>query len=122
MKKSKLPGAARQGVSRFIREHEERLKKASFDRDFLSFHLEQTRFLQHERLVHLLVMLFVMAVFLVFFILYFIYGTYYFLLLFLLCLILAVAYVFHYFKLENTVIKWYFIYNEQKKVPGEKGV
>jgi hypothetical protein len=33
---------------------------------------------------------------------------------FLLCLILSIFYVFHYFKLENTVIRWYFIYNDKK--------
>jgi len=98
------------GMTEFIREHEERLKGASFDKEFLSFHLRQIEFLQHERLVHLLVMLFVIFGFLTFFILYFIFGTYYFLALFVLCLVLSVFYVFHYFKLENTVIKWYFIH------------
>jgi hypothetical protein len=28
---------------------------------------------------------------------------------------LAVGYVIHYYKLENTVIKWYFIYNDHCK-------
>lgn len=96
------------GMTEFIREHEERLKSASFDKDFLSFHLTQIEFLQHERLAHLLVMLFVIFGFLTFFILYFIFGTYYFLALFVLCLVLSLFYVFHYFKLENTVIRWYF--------------
>ncbi|NIM18522.1 MAG: hypothetical protein GTO45_41615, partial [Candidatus Aminicenantes bacterium] len=48
------------GVSEFIKVHENRLAAASFDEDFLSFHLKQIRFLQHERLVHLIVMLFVL--------------------------------------------------------------
>ncbi len=100
-------------VSEFIDIHEDRLKEASFDEKFLEFHLTQVRFLQHERLIHLLVMLFVLFAFLVFFILYFIYATTYFLALFVLCLVLSVFYIFHYFKLENTVIKWYFIYNEK---------
>ncbi|MCP5108127.1 MAG: hypothetical protein GY950_32365 [bacterium] len=102
------------GVTELIKDHEERLKKVSFDEGFLDFHLAQVRFLQHERLVHLLVMLFVMFSFLVFFILYFIYGNFYFLVLFVLCLVMSLFYVFHYFRLENTVIKWYFIYNEKK--------
>lgn len=101
------------GMTEFIEEHNTRLKTAVFDRDFLSFHLEQIRFLQHERLVHLLVMLFVIFGFLVFFILYFIFATFYFLLLFLITLVLSIFYIFHYFKLENTVIAWYFIYNKK---------
>ena len=99
-------------MSEFIKVHEEKMKNASFDHDFLSYHLRQIRFLQHERLVHLLVMLFVMAALLVFFTLFLLFQDMALFGLFLLCLVLSIFYVFHYFKLENTVIKWYFIYNE----------
>lgn len=101
------------GMSEFIGVHEERLANTSFDRDFLSYHLIQVRFLQHERLVHLLVMLFVMAAFLVFFVLFLLFQGMWMFGLFLLCLVLTIFYVFHYFKLENTVIRWYFVYNEK---------
>lgn len=103
------------GVSEFIKEHEQRLKKTSFDEDFLSYHLQQIQFLQHERVVHLIVMLFVMFCFLLFLLLYIFYGGMLILAVFLLCLLLTIFYVFHYFKLENTVIDWYFIYNDQRK-------
>jgi hypothetical protein len=103
------------GMTEFIEEHNARLKTAVFDRDFLSFHLEQIGFLQHERMAHLFVMLFVIFGFLVFFVLYFIYATVYFLSLFVIALVLTVFYVFHYFKLENTVIAWYFIYNDKSQ-------
>jgi hypothetical protein len=103
------------GMTEFIKVHEKKLESASFDNDFLSYHLTQIRFLQHERLVHLLVMLFVMAAFLVFFRLFLIFQDMVIFGLFLLGLVLTIFYVFHYFKLENTVIKWYFIYNEKKK-------
>ncbi len=103
------------GMSEFIKAHEKKLENASFDEDFLSYHLQQVGFLQHERLVHLLVMLFVMAAFLVFFVLFLLIQDMVIFGLFLLCLVLTIFYVFHYFKLENTVIKWYFIYNEKKK-------
>lgn len=102
------------GVGEFIKIHEEQLKGAVFDDRFLSFHLEQIRFLQHERLVHLLVMLFVMFCFLVFFGMFLFFQNLYMLGLFFLCLVLTVFYVFHYFKLENTVIRWYYVYNEKK--------
>lgn len=104
------------GMSEFIKIHAERLGNTSFDEEFLDFHLEQIRFLQHERLVHLLVMLFVMICLITFFILFLLWQNIYIFGLFLLCMILTIFYVFHYFKLENTVIKWYFIYNERSKV------
>ncbi len=102
------------GMSEMIKIHEEKLKRASLDETFLGYHLEQIRFLQHERLAHLLVMLFVMFCFITFFALSLLFQTVLMFGLLLLCLILTVFYVFHYFKLENTVIKWYFIYNENR--------
>lgn len=96
----------------FIKEHEERLQHSFFDEDFLSFHLRQIRFLQHERLVHLLVMLFVIFSFLLFLFLFLFFNNFLILIVFLLCLLLSVFYVLHYFKIENTVIKWYFTYND----------
>jgi hypothetical protein len=103
------------GISEFIKAHEKKLADASFDEDFLAYHLTQIRFLQHERLVHFLVMLFVMVALLVFFALFLIFQDMVIFGLFLLCLVLTIFYVFHYFKLENTVIKWYFIYNERRQ-------
>lgn len=108
------------GMTEFIQEHERRLEAAEFGPAFLDFHLRQIRFLQHERLVHLLVMLFVLFAFLFFFLLYLLYGNLYMLALFSICLVLSVFYIFHYFKLENTVIRWYFIYNDnslKEKIP-----
>ena len=120
------------GMTEFIKAHEKKMETASFDEDFLSYHLQQIRFLQHERLVHLLVMLFVMAAFLVFpyrsstqsgalvfFVLFLLFQNVVIFGLFLLCLVLTIFYVFHYFKLENTVIKWYFIYNEKPHGMGD---
>lgn len=108
------------GVSEFIKIHDRRLEGAVFDRSFLDFHLVQIRFLQHERLVHLLVMLFVMFCFLVFFGLFLLFQELYMLGLFFLCLVLTVFYVFHYFKLENTVIRWYYVYNENSGTETDK--
>jgi len=101
------------GMTDFIKEHEKKLAEQPLSEEFLSYHLNQIKFLQHERLVHLLVMLFVMAALLVFFTLFLILKNLWLFVLFLLCLVLSVFYVIHYFKLENTVIRWYFIYNDQ---------
>ncbi len=99
-------------MNEFIEEHEKKLEKGIFDQDFLAYHLTQVSFLQHERLAHLLVMLFVIFSFLLFLVLFLVFGDILLLGVFLLSLVLAVFYIFHYFKLENTVIRWYFIYND----------
>jgi hypothetical protein len=89
------------GMTEFIGVYEQRLDKASFDKDFFQFHQEQIRFLQHERLVHLMVMLFVMTALLIFFVLFLFYQAMIIFGIFLLCLVLMVFYIFHHFKLET---------------------
>ena len=103
------------GVSELIKAHGAALEEEPFDEAFTAYHLTQIRFLQHERLAHLLVMLFVFFAVLIVLALLVVQKSIGFLLLFILLLALAVGYVFHYFKLENTVIKWYFIYNDHWK-------
>ncbi len=103
------------GMKEFIREHQENLKTAMMDEAFLSYHLVQIGFLQHERLVHLLVMLFVAACTLFFLGMFLFLQTVLFLILFLLLLFLNFFYVLHYYKLENTVIQWYFIYGDNRR-------
>lgn len=100
------------GMSEFIRAHNECLGRNHFDENFLSFHLKQIHFLQHERLIHLIVMLFVIFAALFFFSLFLLLNNVLFLALFVILLVLTIFYVFHYFKLENTVIEWYFFYND----------
>jgi hypothetical protein len=53
---------------------------------------------------------------LLFLVLFLFLHSIHFLALFLVCLLLTIFYVFHYFKLENTVIKWYFIFNDKARV------
>jgi hypothetical protein len=103
------------GVTELLKEHQEKLKKAKFDKDFLSYHLTQIEFLQHERLIHLIVMLFVILCSLMCFVLFLTLKMFMFLVLFILLMILTVFYIFHYYKLENTVIEWYFLYNDNIK-------
>ena len=100
------------GVSELIKEHNKRLANDEFDKDFQSFHLSQIGFLQHERLVHLIVLMFIALFSLISLSLFLILDLFVFILLFALLLILTIFYIFHYYKLENTVIEWYFVYNE----------
>jgi hypothetical protein len=101
------------GVTEFIKEHNERLANEEFGGDFPSFHLKQIGFLQHERLVHLIVMMFVIIFSLIFLALFLFLDIFVFLLVFALLLVLTIFYIFHYYRLENTVIEWYFVYNDK---------
>jgi cell division protein FtsW (lipid II flippase) len=78
-------------------------------KDLLAFHDKQIAWLQHERLAHLLTMLFVFL----FFILALAFTLFRFswpaLILTGMLLILSLAYLFHYYRLENTVQRWYSI-------------
>ena len=58
------------GVSELIKAHEAFLEKGRSDEGFLAYHLLQIGFLQHERLVHLIVMLFVIFCSLAFLVLF----------------------------------------------------
>ena len=101
------------GVTEFIEEHKECIQGNRRDDKFYNYHLTQIGFLQHERMVHLIVMLFVILAALIFLGLFFIIDIFLFLIVFILLIILALFYIFHYYRLENTVIEWYFIYNDK---------
>jgi hypothetical protein len=100
------------GVTELIKEHNKYIQAKRHDEEFYSYHLTQIGFLQHERLVHLIVMLFVIFAALIFMGLYLALNIILFLVIFIMLMILTLFYIFHYYKLENTVIEWYFIYNE----------
>ena len=109
------------GISDFIKEHNAYLHtvtsatNAPLDQQALAYHLIQIRFLQHERLVHLMVMLFIALAALVCLGIYLFSMIFLFLPVFGLLLVLTFFYILHYYKLENTVIQWYWIYDEHMK-------
>ncbi|MDD8027832.1 MAG: hypothetical protein PHI34_15135 [Acidobacteriota bacterium] len=101
---------------KMIKRHErymaERLEKnpegAALD-ELLDYHETWIRRLQHERLAHLIVMLFVCL----FFLLVLAYSLGHFSTaavgLTVMLLALSIAYIFHYYRLENAVQRWYAI-------------
>ena len=112
------------GISEFIKEHNAYLQtqasgtpgtSAPLDQQALAFHLIQIRFLQHERLVHLMVMLFIALAALICLGIYLFSNILLFLPAFGLLLVLTLFYILHYYKLENTVIQWYWVYVEHMK-------
>lgn len=72
-------------------------------------HREMIRFIQHERLIHLLVTLTVAILFMISMMFSLIYQFMFLFLVDFLLLVLLVPYIFHYFKLENGVQRMYWI-------------
>ena len=87
----------------------------------LSAHYIRIRWLQHERLVHLLVMLFVALLLMMTFLLMFFFPSFLLVLLFVILLVLTGFYVGHYYFLENTVQRWYVLADQMgdRLDPGE---
>ena len=103
-------------MTKFINAHEkfiqQSLEDSSVDLDWLlRNHRDWITFLQHERLVHLLVTLLVAFLLVVFFALSLFFKTLPFLVVFLILTVLLIFYVAHYYKLENSVQRWYSIYD-----------
>ncbi|MDD3002634.1 MAG: hypothetical protein PHS06_02065 [Candidatus Shapirobacteria bacterium] len=78
-------------------------------KEVLENHRETIKFMQHERLIHLLVTLTVVILFVISIMFSLIYQFVVLFLVDFLLLVLLVPYVFHYFRLENGVQKMYWI-------------
>ena len=85
---------------------EEKLK------ELLAYHDKQIQWMQHERLVHLIVMLFVCLFTLLIFGFAVIRTSHASIILSVILLVLSIAYIIHYYQLENGVQKWYLISNQ----------
>jgi hypothetical protein len=99
---------------RYIREMLEKNLDREALLNLLQYHDKQIQWLQHERLIHLITMLFVCLFMLLTF-------GYTILVLSLPCMILSallmilsVAYIIHYYRLENGVQRWYSLSNQIK--------
>jgi len=80
--------------------------------ELLVYHEKQIGWMQHERLIHLIVMLFVCLFTLLILGFTVIRTSWPALVLSFILLILSAAYLIHYFRLENGVQKWYEISNQ----------
>lgn len=80
-------------------------------RELLAYHDKQISWIQHERLAHLITMMFVCLFFLMAFGFTMIHFALPYILLTALLLILSVAYILHYYRLENNVQRWYSLSN-----------
>jgi len=78
----------------------------------LAYHDQQIRWMQHERLVHLMIMLSVCLFALLSLGFVILAPSLPFFILMALLIILSAAYIIHYYRLENGVQKWYALYSE----------
>jgi len=87
----------------------------------LKYHERQIQWLQHERLVHLLVTILIAVSIL--FSCWILLTTEFILagVLFLILTVLCVFYILHYYRLENAVQRWYVLYKQLWLLAGKEG-
>ena len=113
-------------MNKYLKAHEEYMRNAirEGNADLLKlqdYHKTQIAFLQHERLVHLLVTLAV-ALFMVLTAGMALYSAdWAFLPVALILMVLLLFYIVHYYQLENGVQRWYALYNEIVELSRERG-
>ena len=88
----------------------------------LEYHNRQIAWVQHERLIHLIVMLFTCLIFLLTMAIRLIFNNIWVDLLFITVTIFTVCYILHYCRLENAIKKWYKISNNiEEKIKEKEG-
>lgn len=106
------------GMNQYILEHEAYIRKLLEGNEnqnwekVRKYHKVQIMFLQHERLVHMMVTLFFgfLLVFVLFMALLF--ELVIFILLFVLLAVLEILYMIHLYRLETGVQRWYGLYRD----------
>lgn len=101
-------------MKNFIKQHDQHIEEmlgkntdTGALRAFLEYHDKQIEYLAHERLVHTLVMLFVCLFMLLSLGFSMIKPTLPGIMIATLLFVLTVAYLIHYFRLENAILRWY---------------
>lgn len=106
-------------MTKYVKSHEayikECLKKHKVDAALMQMHSERIEWLQHERLVHLLVMLLAVVVMITFFVLTMFVDVLLIYAIFGITIIVSLFYIVHYYFLENSVQRWYVLSDEMRK-------
>lgn len=111
---------------KYILVHEKWIKEQLNNNDIdlnwlLKYHNRQIAWVQHERLVHLIVMLFTCLMFLLTMAVMFTFNNIGVGILFFTITILTICYILHYYRLENAVQRWYKISNKiEERIQEEK--
>ncbi len=116
-------------MTKYLKAHEEFIKQKLLADDpaedweaLREMHLQRIEFMQHERLIHLLVTLSFAIMLIICLGIAFMRQDLMVLVLMLLLLSLLIPYIYHYFTLENGVQRWYLYYGQiEEKTRKEKG-
>ena len=99
-------------IKEYVKNHERyiiKYEESEIDDDLLNLHLMKLKFLQHERLVHLIVTFMTLMITVIMLGISVLSLNVVYLVLFLVLLTLSTFYLMHYFFLENHVQYWYII-------------
>jgi len=88
------------------------LKKEDINESIKKDFIEHMQFMQHERLIHLLVTMLFALLLMFGFIIMLIYFSWILVVFTAIIFIVEIFYIFHYYKLENGVQKMYRVYDE----------
>jgi hypothetical protein len=91
------------------------LKKENINESIKKDFIEHIQFMQHERLIHLLVTMLFAALLMFGFIIMLIYFSWILVVFTAIIFIVEIFYIFHYYKLENGVQEMYRLYDEVVK-------
>lgn len=91
------------------------LKKENINESIKKDFLGHIQFMQHERLIHLLVTMLFASLLMFGFIIMLIYFSWILVVFTAIIFIVEIFYIFHYYKLENGVQKMYRLYDELTK-------
>ena len=108
------------GVIKYAKAHEayiiKSLEGACDSEELARYHNMKIQWLQHERLIHLLVTILFTFVFMFLFMLLMLFPENWIILIPLVIVVVVLGfYIFHYFRLENTVQNWYKLYDQIDK-------
>lgn len=107
-------------MTKYAKRHEALIKKSieegSVSGILLEYHQQRIAWLQHERLVHLLVLILAVIGLITFFVLSMFVHNFWVVILACTLLVLSGFYVAHYYFLENTVQRWYRLADEMVEV------
>lgn len=92
------------------------IEKNEVTEALLVYHKERIEWLQHERLIHLMVFLFTAAALITFFVVSMFVDNIWLIVLVVILLILSGFYCAHYYYLENTVQRWYKLADKMTQV------
>lgn len=105
-----------ENYEKWLVETKEKIDKNKLDRNMIDkiliFHEKQILFIQHERLIHLIITIITGILFLLSSVFYLFIPFKFFIIIPLIFVVVLLFYIQHYCFLENTVQKWYKIYNE----------